>query len=268
MPDLTKPMTDEQIAFLDHFEKAQLYHNVYIDKKYDELPRALREFYTDDPGLRLVKSTIHSANIKEPYEIQRLIRALKPSKPQSHQEIYVRAQFLADVCDTTVEKILRSKLFSICDFIPDLSEDAIEDIIKNKNTGLIVPLDNEEYTPSPDQGGSGSGDEPTPTIDTGDYGDEKKIYFTQNGTTISCDTEFDNVIANLPKLPAAELVLDAANDYQNVLDISSGYNTEQQIIDFNFFQMYGTTVKIFTIHYTKNGITMEENTISINGGQA
>ena len=45
MPDLTKPMTDEQIAILDYFEKAQLYHNVYLDKGYYELPKALRVFF-------------------------------------------------------------------------------------------------------------------------------------------------------------------------------------------------------------------------------
>jgi len=138
--DLTTPMTDEQISRLDYFEKAQLYHNVYLNKTYDELPKALRSFYLDDPGLRLVKSTIQNANMKEPYEIEKLIKALAPSKPQTHQEIYNRALYLANVCDTSVEKILHSGMFGWHDFIPAMTNDVIEDILTNKNTGLLKPL--------------------------------------------------------------------------------------------------------------------------------
>lgn len=259
MVNLNAPMTDAQIALLDHFEKAQLYHNVYLNTAYEDLPKLLKEFFTDDPGLRLVKSTIQSANIKEPYEIQRLIRTLNPSKPQTYQEIYVRAQFLANVCDTSVEKILRSKIFSVNDFIPDLKEDALTAVLNTKTTGFLVPLKSSEYTPSQDQGGS-SGDIPTPTP-----AEDSKVKFTVNGTTVTCNKAYDEIVEYLPDLPEAEMILDSLNDYQNVLNVSCGYNQPDGRADFNFIQLYGTTIKFYTIHCTASAFTLEENTVVING---
>ena len=256
--NLNAPMTDEEIKLLDYFEKAQLYHNVYESKTYYEIPVALRKFFTEDQGLQLVKATISSANIKNPYEIARLIKSLAPSKPHTHQEIYGRAAYLANVCDTSIEKILRSNLFYYSDFIPQLKEDSIKEVLNGGTAGLPIPLESEEYTPAPVD------PTPTPTPTEG----EKKIYFSKENNNIVCDTAYSDVIADLPKLPEAEFVLDANSDYQNILNISCGYNEISGLVDFNFIQTYEDTIKFFTIHYGSSSITMEENVLNIEGGLA
>ena len=72
----------------------------------------------------------------------------------------------------------------------------------------------------------------------------------------------------LPKLPEAELILDEASDYQNILNISCGYNAAKTEINFNFIRLYDTEIKFFTIHYTGVGISIEENTFVISNGGA
>lgn len=265
MANLTKPMTNEQIEKLDYFDKVQLYHNVYMNLPYESIPRALRSFYIADGGLEIVKATISNAHIKDPYEIAKLIKALNPGKPQTLQEVYARAEYLANLCDTSVKKILESNIFNAHDFIPQLKADALKETLSNKTTGMLVPLKASDYTPSKD-------DDPTPTPGPtpsgGDYAEENKIYFMVEGNEIICDTSFSDVIAKLPKLPEAELILDEASDYQNILNISCGYNAAKTKIDFNFIRLYDTEIKFFTIHYTGVGITIEENTFVINNGGA
>lgn len=266
MADLTQPMTNEQIEKLDYFDKAQLYHNVYINKTYNEIPRALRSFYTADGGLEIVKATISNAHIKDPYEIAKLIKALNPEKPQTLQEIYARAEYLANLFDTSAKKVLESGIFNTHDFIPQLDSDVIKETLSNKTTGILVPLKPTDYTPSKD-------DSPTPTpgptpSGDGDYANENKIYFMVEGNDIICDTSFNDIIAKLPKLPEAELILDEASDYQNILNISCGYNAAKTEINFNFIKLYDTEIKFFTIHYTGVGISIEENTFVISNGGA
>lgn len=258
-------MTNEQIEKLDYFDKAQLYHNVYINKTYFEIPSSLRTFYTADGGLEIVKATISNAHIKDPYEIAKLIKALNPEKPQTLQEIYARAAYLANLCDTSVKKILESNIFNTRDFIPQLNSEALEATLVNKTTGMLVPLKPSDYTPSSDD------DTPSPTPTPGgggDYAEENKIYFMVEGNDIICDTSFNDVIAKLPKLPEAELILDEASDYQNILNISCGYNAARTEINFNFIRLYDTEIKFFTIHYTGVGIIIEENTFIISNGGA
>ena len=265
MADLTKPMTNEQIEKLDYFDKAQLYHNVYISKTYNEIPKSLRSFYIADEGLAIVKATISNAHIKDPYEIAKLIKALNPGKPQTLQEVYARAEYLANLCDTSVKKILESNIFNTHDFIPQLDDNALKETLANKTTSMPVQLKPSDYTPA------GDDDTPTPTptpSGDGDYAEENKIYFMVEGNEIICDTSFDNVIAKLPKLPEAELILDEASDYQNILNISCGYNAAKTEINFNFIRLYDTEIKFFTIHYTGVGISIEENTFVISNGGA
>lgn len=259
MANLTKPMTNEQIEKLDYFDKAQLYHNVYMSKTYFQIPSALRSFYIADGGLEIVKATISNAHIKDPYEIAKLIKALNPGKPQTLQEVYARAEYLANLCDTSVKKILESNIFNTRDFIPQLDSNALKETLANKTTGMLVPLKPTDYTPSKDDDTPSGG---------GDYAEENKIYFMVEGNEIICDTSFSDVIAKLPKLPEAELILDEASDYQNILNISCGYNAAKTKIDFNFIRLYDTEIKFFTIHYTGVGITIEENTFVINNGGA
>ena len=251
-------MTNDQIEKLDYFDKAQLYHNVYINIPYESIPRALRAFYIADEGIAIVKATISNASIKDPYEIAKLIKALNPSKPQTLQEVYARAEYLANLCDTSVKKILESNIFNTHDFIPQLKPEVLKETLANKTTGMLVPLKSTDYTPSGDDTPSGGGD----------YAEENKIYFMVEGNEIICDTSFNDVIAKLPKLPAAELILDEASDYQNILNISCGYNAAKTQIDFNFIRLYDTEIKFFTIHYTGVGITIEENTFIISNGGA
>ena len=264
MANLTQPMTVEQINQLDYFEKAQLYHNVYYNKTLYEIPVPLRSFYNLDEGLSIVKATISNAKVKDPYEIAKLIKALNPAIPRTYQEIYARAAFLADICDTSVEKILKSDIFNTRDFIPKLDAVALKEVLNSKTTGMPITLKREDYTPSQDdeeQGGGGS----TPS---GDYATEDKIYFIVENQEIICDKTFDEVIAKLPKLPEAELILDSASDYQNILNISCGYNAAKTEINFNFIRLYDTEIKFFTIHYTGVGITIEENSFVIDNGGA
>jgi len=262
MADLTKPMSDAAINQLDYFDKAQLYHNVYMNIPYDEIPTPLKKFYNEDPGLIYLKSVLMDSNLQNPYEIAKLIKALKPAKPQTLQEIYNRAKYLADVCDTSIEKILRSDLFNSQDFIPQLTEENIVKTLKNGALGNPVTLKPDDYTPAP-SGGDDSGDDPvTPTIE-GDYADENKIYFNANGDSITCNKSFSEVISKLPKLPDAELVRNAADDYQNISNIACGYDPTTATAHFNFAQIYTTNILLFTIHYSASGIIMEENEFMI-----
>jgi hypothetical protein len=258
-------MTNQQIEKLDYFDKAQLYHNVYINKTYFQIPSALRCFYIADGGLEIVKATISNAHIKDPYEIAKLIKALNPEKPQTLQEIYARAEYLANLCDTSVKKVLESDIFNTRDFIPQLDAAVLKKTLTNKTTGMLVPLKPADYTPADDDDTPTPG--PTPSSG-GDYAEENKIYFMVEGNDIICDTSFNDVIAKLPKLPEAELILDEASDYQNILNISCGYNAAKTEINFNFIRLYDTEIKFFTIHYTGVGISIEENTFVISNGGA
>ena len=259
-------MTNEQIEKLDYFDKAQLYHTVYYNKTYSEIPKSLRIFYTADAGLAIVKATISNASIKDPYEIAKLIKALNPSKPQTLQEIYNRAAYIANLCDTSIEKILRSDIFNTKDFIPKMSEEKIKETLKNKNIGSLISLEKEDYTPSQDDDPTPT---PTPIPGEGDYATEEKIYFTVDSNfQLKCSKTYQQVISTLPKLPSAELILDSSSDYQNILNISCGYNEEIGQLDFNFIQLYDTTIKMFTIHFKAVGITIEENSFIINNGGA
>lgn len=264
MADLNAPMSNDSIKKLDYFEKAQLYHNIYINVPYAQLPASLRSFYSEDPGLIYLQSVLMNSNLQNPYEIAKLIQSLKPEKPQTLQEIYIRARYLADVCDTTVDKILRSNIFNVQDFIPQLTEDKIKEVLKKTVTGNLIPLNAGDYTPAPEPVTPG-GD--TPITIEGDYADESKIYFTVDGLSITCNKTFSEVINKLPKLPDAELIFSAIDDYQNISNINCGYNTDTKIIDFNFIQMYGNSIKLYTIHFSALNITLEENNFIINANQ-
>lgn len=260
MANLNVPLSYAEIEKLDYFDRAQLYYNVYRNYEYKNLPTQLRKFYTEDEGLELVKAVLINSDLKNPYEIVKLIKALNPAMPQTLQEIYNRALYLADVCDTSVEKILRSNLFKEKNFIPELNESAIRQVLALKNLGTITPLKKEDYTPAPvtpDDGGSSGGN-----ID-GDYANENKIYFTVNGSTVKCDTPFDKVIEKLPKLPDAELIRNSLDDYQNISNIACGYDEFTSTVNFNFAQIYSSTIKLFTIHYSLSGATLEENEFMI-----
>ena len=262
MADLTKPMSDAAIQKLDYFEKSQLYHNVYINTPYSELPVLLRRFYNEDSGLIYLQSVLANSNLQNPYEIAKLIQTLKPAKPHTLQEVYNRAKYLADVCDTTVDKILRSDVFNGQDFIPQFTEEKVQEILKKRVTGAPAAIKNEDYTPTPSP--SPSGDSDTPVVFDGDYATENKIYFTVNNMNVTCNKTFNEVISKLPKLPEAELVLNAIDDYQNISNITCGYDANTATIHFNFIQMYTTTIKLFTIHFSANKIELEENSFIIN----
>ena len=259
MPDLINHITDEEIRNLDYFDKARLYHNNYLNVKYSELPQPLRIFRTEDNGLKVMKALVTNQNIKYPYTIIKLLKIIEPDSPLTHQQIYNRALFLADLCDTTVSKIIKSKLFNTRDFIPDLTDEAIKDILESKGTGSVKELKSDEYTPWVDP------TPPTPPTPGpgGDYADEEKIYFFEEGNNYRCNKTFEQVIAKLPKLPAAELVYDSTQDYKNILDISSGYDSSTRTANFNFIQMYEDNIELFTIHFSAEGIEMEKNSLII-----
>lgn len=83
---------------------------------------------------------------------------------------------------------------------------------------------------------------------------------------LTCDTAFDKVVEKLPDIPAAELVYNAENDYQNITSISSGYDRTRNCIDFNFIRMYEDTLELLTVHYSAAQLTYEINELVINGG--
>lgn len=259
MADLTKPMSDKQIERLDYFEKTQLYHNVYMETPYATLPKGLKSFYNKNSGLVYLQSVLNNSNLQDPYEIAKLIQALKPAKPQSLQEVYARARYLADVCDTTIDKILRSTIFNVQDFIPQLSEERIQEALKNGVTGAVPTAikKSTDYTPAPEEP---SGET---VIITGDYTDENKVYFTVSGTLVTCNKSFSDVIASLPKLPEAELILNAMEDYQNISSITCGYDASSETIHFNFIQIYNAAIKLYTIHFSALNIALEESNFII-----
>ena len=267
MANLNAPMSNEKIERLDYFERIQLYYNVYHDTPYSKLPQVLKQYYLKDDGLEAFKAITLNSDIKNPYEIAKILNAIKPAKPQTLQEVYARAVYLAEICDTTPEKILRSNIFNTQDFIPQLDETVLKQTLSNKGSGLPVTLKEDDYTPTPDtsgdSSGSGSGsDTPAPAL-TGDYAEETKIYFNVSGSKVTCNTSYNNVLKMLPKLPAAELILGSDSDYQNIADISCGYNDVSGEINFNFIQLYDDVMKLYTIHYKSSGITLEENHLMI-----
>lgn len=257
MPDLTQPMSNEQIEKLDYFDKAQLYHNVYINKKYSEIPKALRSYYTADEGLSIVKATISNASIKDPYEIVKLIKALNPSMPQTYQEIYTRAAYLANLCDTSIEKILRSTIFNTKNFIPNLNEDVIKAVLSTKTIGALIQLIPSDYTPSPDS-------EETPSSYS-DFANETKIYFTltQDGNIV-CNKPFSYIKLKTPQLPAAELIiLGENNNVQNINYTTSWVDIAAYYV---FTQVYDNIIKMYIVKYESNGnIEIEESELIING---
>ena len=253
MASLNTPMTNEEIKNLDYFDRAQLYHNVYHDIEYSKLPTLLKPFRVDDGGLKAIKSVVAGQNIKYPYTLAHLIKVLEPEAPRTYQQVYNRAVFLADLCDTSVNKILKSDIFAPRDFIPQLDENIIKDIITTKGTGTIKELKSDDYEPWVD---------PNPPAGSSDYTDEEKVYFFENNGTFTCNKSFDEVIAKLPKLPTAELIY-TNNNNQNMLDISSGYNDLTQIASFNFIKMYENNIILSTLHYSASGIEFEQNTLEI-----
>ena len=261
MADLTKPMNNAAIQKLDYFEKSQLYHNVYINTPYSELPVLLRRFYNEDSGLIYLQSVLTNSNLQNPYEIAKLIKTLEPAKPHTLQEVYNRAKYLADVCDTTVDKILRSEVFNNQDFIPQFTEEKIQEILKKRVTGAPTAIGIGDYTPAPTPTPSGGSE--TPVTFDGDYAAENKIYFTIDNMEVKCNKTFSEVISKLPKLPDAELVRNAIDDYQNISNIACGYDSSTGTVHFNFAQIYTTNIKLFTIHFSATGITMEENNFMI-----
>lgn len=264
MANLNAPMTETAINKLDYFEKAQLYHNVYVDIPYNQLPQSMKKFYSEDPGLTSVQSVLMNSNLQNPYEIVKVINALNPEKPQTLQEIYLRAKYLADVCDTTVEKVLRSNIFNTLDFIPQLNEDTLKKVLKGTTLGNPIPLTENDYTPAPKPTPSGDdgGETPVP-IPSGDYADENKIYFIVNDSNVTCETPFEKVIEKLPKLPDAELVRSAGEDYQNISNISCGYDETNKTVHFNFAEFYSNSIKLFAVYYSTTGVSLEKNDFMI-----
>lgn len=266
MADLTNTMSNEQIDRLDYFEKIQLYYNVYRETPYNQIPPALRKFAIQDDGLLLVKSILANSPIQNPYEIAKLIKAINPVPPATLQEVYQRAVYLADVCDTSVENILKSDIFNTKNFIPQLDEEILDETIKNGNMGLPITLDNEDYTPSPDSGDS-SGDDtpipgPTPSI-SGDYAEEKKIYFNYSNNNVTCSTTYADIVAMSPKLPAAELIIKNSSGTQNIDNISCDYDNNEGAIYFNFIHFDKDYIKLHSICYTSNSLTIDENNLII-----
>lgn len=257
MANLSAPLTDIEIKNLDYFDKARLYHNVYINYKYSALPTELRQFRIEDNGFKVVQGVIGGQNIKEPYAIIKLLKVLEPENPKTYQQVYRRAAFLADLCDTTVSKIIKSGLFNTYNFIPALKSDIAQIIINSKGAGTIQELKVTDYTPYvPDEGGGGA------PIET-----KSQIVFSMNtNNNVSCDTTFDKVVEKLPEIPAAELIYNAENDYQNIASISSGYDRTRNCVDFNFIRMYEDTLELLTIHYSATQLTYEINELVINGG--
>jgi hypothetical protein len=255
--NLNTPLTDAEIRNLDYFDKARLYHNVYINYKYSALPAELRQFRLEDNGFKVAQSIIGGQNIKEPYAIVKLLKVLKPENPKTYQQIYRRAAFLADLCDTTVSKIIKSGLFDTYNFIPKLNSDVAQFIINSKGVGTVQELKASDYTPyTPDEGGDG-----------GSTDKESHIVFSMGiNNALTCDTTFDKVVEKLPDIPAAELVYNAENDYQNIVSISSGYDRARNCVDFNFIRMYEDTLELLTVHYSAAQLTYEINELVINGG--
>lgn len=262
MNNLNEPMSNIEISKLDNFEKIQLYHNVYYNIPYNQLPSELKKIFSEDEGLTLIKSVLMYSNLQNPYEIAKLIKALNPAKPQTLQEIYDRALYLADICDTSVEKILRSNIFNVKDFIPQVNENIIKKILINKNLGSPTTLYSDDYTPSEDS--SSSSDDTI--IDNGSYKEEKKIYFIFENNSITCSENFNSLLEKLPKLPEAELIIKNNNIYQNITSTSCYYNEESTYIDFDFMQSFNNNLKIFTIHYTPQSIILNEKDLIINAG--
>lgn len=256
MANLNTPLTDAEIRNLDYFDKARLYHNVYINYKYSSLPAELKQFRLEDNGFKVVQGIIGGQNIKEPYAIVKLLKVLEPENPKTYQQIYRRAAFLADLCDTTVSKIIKSGLFDTYNFIPKLNSDVAQFIINSKGAGTVQELKASDYTPyTPDEGGGGSTDT------------ESHVVFSMGtNNALTCDTAFDKVVEKLPDIPAAELVYNAENDYQNITSISSGYNRARNCVDFNFIRMYEDTLELLTVHYSATRLTYEINELVINGG--
>ena len=78
MANLNAPMADAQIQKLDYFDKAQLYHNVYLNYTFNQLPVALRSFYTDDPGLTIVKAILGNSFSYSPRSLRLFFEATEP----------------------------------------------------------------------------------------------------------------------------------------------------------------------------------------------
>lgn len=252
MADLTKPMSAASIKKLDYFEKAQLYHNVYQNYEYKDLPFELKTFYDTDNGLKAVQAVASTGSIQNPYSLVHLIRVLSPEMPRSYQHIYQRASFLADMCDTSIRNILESKIFYIENFIPNMEIDKIDKIINTKGTGTYIPLEEGEYIPDPDAGGGGGGG-------GGDYSDEEKVYFYYDTNTGSCTCSktYSELINKVPKLPSAEILFDSSMHHNNVVNISCSHNSVNNNLEFNFIQIYDYKMTLYQVIYTPDGCTID-----------
>jgi len=261
MADLTKPMSAAAIKKLDYFERAQLYHNVYSKYAYKDLPYELKTFYNTDSGLKAIQAIASTGSIQNPYTLIHLLRVLMPEMPKSYQHIYKRAEFLADMCDTSVENILRSRLFLAENFIPDMITGEIDKIIKTKGTGTYIPLEEGSYTPDPDAGkggGSGGGGD-------GDFAEEEKVYFYYDTSTgaCTCSKTYAELINKVPKLPAAEIIFDSSMKHNNVVNISCSHNTENNSLEFNFIQIYDFKMTLYQVVYTPDGCTIDTGELVI-----
>ena len=258
MADLTKPMTAANIKKLDYFEKAQLYHNVYQNYQYKDLPFDLKTFYDTDNGLKAVQAIASVGSIQNPYTLQHLIRTLTPEMPRSYQQIYQRAAFLTDMCDTTIRNILESKMFFIENFVPEMNETEINRVINTKGTGTYIPVEEGSYTPDPDAGKGGGGG-------GGDFAEEEKVYFYYNTTTgvCTCSKSFTELLSKVPKLPAAEILFDSTMRHNNVVNISCSYNTDNDSLEFNFIQVYDYKMTLYQVIYTTEGCTIDSGELII-----
>lgn len=248
-------MSDADIRKLDYFEKAILFHNVYIDYKYEDLPYSLKAFYSLDSGLLTVQSIAKNGNIQDPFALLNIIERICPEKPRNFQQVYARAAFFADMCDTSIIKILQSRFFEPMDFIPNMTDEKIQEVIKTKGVGTYIPLTPADYTPSdiqpppPGQGGGGGGD--------GDYAEEEKIYFYYDGTSCTCNKKYCDLFSKLPKLPAAELIYTNDERYNNIVSIAHRYDETNQVISYFFFHIYDSHAEMIQVDF--NGATIEVN---------
>ena len=60
---------------------------------------------------------------------------------------------------------------------------------------------------------------------------------------------------------------ESISEPENILDISSNYDSTNNIVNFNFIQMSDNNIRLYTIHYSTQGIELEENNVIINNNE-
>ena len=254
MKNLYSPMPEQEIEQLDLFEKIQLFNNVYKLYPFNKIPSALKKIYLQDAGLINLQSVLFGSNLQDPYEISKIIKLLNPAKPKTLQEIYNRAKYLADICDTSIKKILLSDFFHVQDFIPKLTDEALSIIFQNGSLGLPIPLKITDYTPTSDDSEQSS-----------DSTNKNEIYFTISNDNIQCNTPFEKVIENLPKLPKAKIIKNSDENYQNMFNTSCNYDLNTLTAYFYFIKIENSLIKIFIINYSQQELTFKEYNLIIDG---